>query len=244
MKTLNLGHRGASAHAPENTLAAFNLAFDMGADGVELDVSVTQDRVPVVIHDNRVDRTTDGHGAVSEMALAEVKRYDAGAFFGTKFRGEKIPALAEVLDGPGRRGIVNIELKSGKLPNVGLEAAAIAKVIEETQASERVIISSFNHFALHCIHTLAPGLPLGFLYFDRAPLSFPYSKSQPLVQPTALHPRFSVVTTRFMHWARQHDYKINTWTVDEPDEMRRLISLGVDSIMTNKPDVLSQVLGK
>jgi glycerophosphoryl diester phosphodiesterase len=244
MKTLNLGHRGASAYAPENTLTSFNLAFDMGADGVELDVSVTKDRVPVVIHDNRVDRTTDGHGAIAEMTLAEVKRFDAGAFFGAKFRGEKIPTLAEVLGGPGRRGIVNIELKSGKLPKVGLEASAIAKVIEETQAHERVIISSFNHFALHAIHALDPRLPLGFLYFNRAPLSFPYMKSQPLVQPTALHPRFVVVTPGFVQWARGRNYKINTWTVDEPDEMRRLISLGVDSIMTNKPDVLSQVLAQ
>ena len=242
MKTLNFGHRGASAYAPENTLASFNLAFDMGAGGVELDASVTKDRVPVVIHDNRVDRTTDGQGAVSEMTLAELKRLDAGAFFGSKFRGERIPTLAEVLEGPGRRGIVNIELKSGRLINVGLEAVAIAKVIDEVQASDRVIISSFNHFALSCIHTVDPRLPLGFLYFNRAPLSFPYLKSQPLAQPTALHPRFTVVTPRFMEWARQRDYRINTWTVDDRDEMRRLINLGVDSIMTNKPDVLNQLL--
>ena len=117
-------------------------------------------------------------------------------------------------------------------------------MIEETHARERVIISSFNHFALSSIHTLEPRLPLGFLYFNRAPLSFPYLKSQPLAQPTALHPRFIVVTPGFMQWARRKDYKINTWTVDDTDEMRRLISLGVDSIMTNKPDVLSQVLGK
>jgi glycerophosphoryl diester phosphodiesterase len=244
MKTLNFGHRGASAYAPENTLSSFNLAFDMGADGVELDVSVTKDRVPVVIHDNRVDRTTDGHGAVGEMALAEVKRFDAGVLFGARYRGERIPTLEEVLDGPGRRGIVNIELKSGKLINVGLEAVAIAKVIQETQASDRVIVSSFNHFALSSIHAVDPQLPLGFLYFNRAPLSFSYLKSQPLARPTALHPRFTMVTPGFIQWARQRDYKINTWTVDDSDEMRRLITLEVDSIMTNKPDVLSQLLGR
>ena len=242
MKTLNLGHRGASAYAPENTLAAFNLAFEMGADGVELDVSVTRDRVPVVIHDHRVDRTTEGHGAVSEMTLAEVKRLNAGAFFAAKFRGEKIPTLAEVLDGPGRRGIVNIELKSGRITNVGLEAAAIARVIEEAKASERVIISSFNYFALNAIHILDPRLPLGFLYFDRALLSFPHANTRPLVQPTALHPHHVLVTPGFVRWARSIDYKINAWTVDDAEEMRRLISLGVDSIMTNKPDVLRQVL--
>jgi glycerophosphoryl diester phosphodiesterase len=242
MKTLNLGHRGASAYAPENTLASFNLAFDMGADGIELDASVTRDGVPVVIHDNRVDRTTDGHGAISEMTLAEVKRLDAGARFGDRFRGEKIPTLAEVLNGPGKRGIVNIELKSGKLSNVGLETAAIAQAIEQTDAVDRVIVSSFNHFALHRIHALDADLPLGFLYFNRVPISFPYAAARPLASPTALHPRFVIVTSGFMKWARGKGYKINTWTVDDPDEMRRLIALGIDSIMTNKPDVLSQVL--
>lgn len=242
MKTLNFGHRGASAYAPENTLASFNLAFDLGADGVELDVSLTKDGVPVVMHDNRVDRTTDGHGAVGEMTLAEIKRLDAGAQFNTKFRGERIPTLEEVLSTVGKRGIVNIELKSGKLPNVGLETVAIAKVIEETNAVDRVIISSFNHFALHRMHDIDARLPLGYLYFNRVTISFPYLETRPLARPTALHPRYVVVTPQFMRWARGKHYQINTWTVDEPEEIRRLIALGVDSVMTNKPDVLKQVL--
>jgi glycerophosphoryl diester phosphodiesterase len=242
MQTLNFGHRGASAYAPENTLAAFNLAFDLGADGVELDVSLTQDGVPVVIHDDRVDRTTDGRGAVKDMTLAEIQRLDAGAKFDAKFRGERVPTLAEVLSTVGKRGIVNIELKSGKLADVGLETAAIARVIEESGAADRVIISSFNHFALHRMHDLDARLPIGFLYFNRVPISLPYVETRPLARPTALHPRFVVVTPGFVKWARGKNYQINTWTVDEPEEMRRLIALGVDSIMTNKPDVLRQVL--
>ena len=242
MKTLNFGHRGASAYAPENTLAAFNLAFDMGADGVELDVSLTKDRVPVIIHDDRVDRTTDGRGAVRDLTLAEIKRLDAGAKFDAKFRGEKIPTLAEVLSTAGKRGIVNIELKSGTLSNVGLEVVAIARVIEETGAADRVIVSSFNHFALHRMHALIPRVPLGLLYFNRVPISYPQEALRPLARPTALHPRFVVVTPQFMRWARGKHYQVNTWTVDEPEEMRRLIALGVDSIMTNKPDVLCHVL--
>ncbi len=242
MKTLNIGHRGASAYAPENTLAAFNLAFEMGADGIELDVSLTKDGVPVVIHDDTVDRTTDGHGAIRDLTLKEVKRLDAGAKFDAKFRGEKIPTLAEVLTTVDERGIVNIEMKSGKLSNVGLETAAVARVIEETHAAERVIISSFNHFALHRMRDLNARLPLGLLYFNRVPISFPYAEIRPLARPTALHPRFIVVTDVFMRWARGEKYTINTWTVDEPAEMRRLIALGVDSIMTNQPDVLRRVL--
>ncbi len=242
MKTLNFGHRGASAYAPENTLAAFNLAFDLGAHGVELDVGLTRDRVPVVIHDDKVDRTTDGHGAIRDLTLVEVQRFDAGVRFSEKYRGEKIPTLAKVLTTVGKRGIVNIELKSGTLPNVGLETVAVAQVIEETHAADRVIVSSFNHFALHQMHMLIARVPLGLLYFNRVPISFPRDEARPLARPAALHPRFVVVTPGFMQWAHKMEYAVNTWTVDEPDEMRRLIALGVNSIMTNKPDVLHQVL--
>jgi glycerophosphoryl diester phosphodiesterase len=107
---------------------------------------------------------------------------------------------------------------------------------------DRVIISSFNHFALHRMHDIDPRLPLGYLYFNRVTISFPYLETHPLARPTALHPRYIVVTPLFMRWALSRHYQINTWTVDEPEEIRRLISLGVDSIMTNKPDVLKQVL--
>ncbi|MDE3090063.1 MAG: glycerophosphodiester phosphodiesterase [Chloroflexota bacterium] len=242
MKPLVIAHRGASAYAPENTLAAFNLAFEMSADGVELDVTLTRDGVPVIIHDDNVDRTTDGHGAIKAMTLAEVKRLDAGAWFDAKFRGAKIPTLAEVLETTAGRGTVNIELKSTTLQTDGLEAT-VAKVIDDTHAGERVMVSSFNPFALYRMAILKPQLPRGLLYADRLPLYLRRTWLRPIARPNALHPVWKMIDERLVKWARGKGYEINTWTVDDPEEMRRLIALGVDAIMTNKPDVLRQIVG-
>ena len=243
MKPLVLGHRGASAYAPENTLASFNLAFDMGADGIELDVTLTKDGVPVVIHDDTVDRTTNGQGAIKTMTLAEVKQLDASFKF-EKFRGEtlRVPTLAEVLKSVGKRGIVNIELKSATLQTDGIEAATLA-VIEETGTAEHVLISSFNPFALYRMAQLDPHLPRGLLYADDLPLYLRRAWLRPLAQPMAMHPKHTMVTSRLIAWAHRKGYKVNTWTVDDPGEARRLADLGVDSVMTNKPDVLRQVIG-
>ncbi len=263
-KPLVIGHRGACAYAPENTLAAFNLAFEMGADGVELDVTLTQDGVPVVIHDDTVNRTSDGRGLVEEMPLAELKHLDFGKWLDSKFSGERIPTLAEVLENlpPGK--IVNIELKTLALrpwpANAGklspFERAkitahmlmrlweparlepAVVRVVEQTNLPARVLISSFNPIALWRIKRLNPALPRGLLYFKELPFFLGRAWFRPLVQPHALHPRNTTITPQLAQWAHRKGYKINTWTVDDPDEARRLAALGVTGIITNKPDVL------
>jgi len=241
MKPLVLAHRGASAYAPENTLAAFNLAFEMGADGIELDVTLTKDGVPVVIHDDTVDRTTNGHGAVKAMTLEEIKQLDASYKF-EKYRGEKIPTLAEVLRAVGKRGIVNIELKSTTLKTDGVEAATLA-VIQDTGTLDNVIISSFNPFALQRMFALEPRLPRGLLYAPDLPLYLRRAWLRPLARATAMHPHCSMIDARFVAWAKGKGLKINTWTTDDPAEMKRLCDLGVDAIITNKPDILRQVVG-
>ncbi len=241
MKPLVIAHRGASAYAPENTLAAFNLAFDMGADGVELDVTLSKDGVPVVIHDDTVDRTTNGHGHIKTMTLAEIQQLDASHKFDA-YRGEKIPTLEQVLRAIGTRGIVNIELKSTTLQSDGVEAATLA-VIEETGATERVLISSFNPFALYRMAQLDPRLPRGLLFAPDLPIYLRRAWLRPLARPGALHPKSSMIDAAFVRWARRQGYRINTWTVDDPDEMRRLIALGVDGIISNKPDLLRQIVG-
>ncbi|MBI5305082.1 MAG: glycerophosphodiester phosphodiesterase [Chloroflexi bacterium] len=242
MKPLVLGHRGASAYAPENTLAAFNLAFEMGADGIELDVTLTKDGVPIVIHDDTVDRTTNGKGAAKELTLAEIKQLDASYTF-EKYRGAtpRVPTLAEVLRAVGNRGLVNIELKSATLQTDGVEAAVLA-VIEDTRTTENVIISSFNPMALARMYDLNPRLPRGLLYAPQLPIYLRRAWLRPLARPTAMHPHWSQVTRQFATWAQHKGLQINTWTVDEPAEMQRLIALGVNAIITNKPDVLRQVV--
>ena len=241
MKPLILAHRGASAYAPENTLAAFNLAFEMGAAGIELDARLTKDGVPVVIHDGSLERTTDGHGAIHALTLEEVKRLDAGIWFDSRFRGEKVLTLVQALTAIAGRGLVNVELKSVTLQTDGIEAAVV-KAIEDTHTSDRVIVSSFNPFTLYRVSILNSRLPRGLLYSGDLPIYLRRAWLRPLARPTALHPKWPLIDERYVAWARGKGYQINAWTVDDPDEMRRLVALGVDGIMTNKPDVLRRVL--
>ncbi|MCI0478169.1 MAG: glycerophosphodiester phosphodiesterase [Anaerolineales bacterium] len=240
MKPLVIAHRGASAYAPENTLAAFNLAFEMGADGIELDVSLTQDGVPVVLHDDTVDRTTNGRGAINQLTLAQVQQLDASNKM-EKYRGEKSPTLEQVLRAVSARGIVNIELKNLTLKYDGVEAATLA-AIENAGALARVMVSSFNPLALRRMYQLDPRIPRGLLYRPNLPIYLRRAWLRPLAHPTAMHPHYSMITRAFMTWARGKGYQVNTWTVDDPEETKRLIDLGVDGIITNKPDALRRIV--
>jgi glycerophosphoryl diester phosphodiesterase len=240
-RTLVIAHRGASAVAPPNTLTAFERAVELGADAVELDVHLSADGVPVVIHDATVDATTDGNGRVADMTLAQLKQLDAGFSFDPAFAGERIPTLAEVLEAIGSRLLVNIELKSTSLCDGRLEQTVIAQV-EQHRLSDRVLLSSFNPLSLRRAKKTAPHVPVGLLHGPDLPLPLRRAWLAPLVRHEARHPEHTLVDTRFMAWARQHGYRVNTWTVDDPDEMRRLIDLGVDGIITNVPDALRSIL--
>jgi glycerophosphoryl diester phosphodiesterase len=144
--TLNIAHRGASAAAPANTMAAFEKALALGADGIELDVQLSADGVPVVIHDFTVDDTTDGSGKVARMTLAQLEQLDAGSYFDPAFAGERIPTLEKVLEVMGNRLLLNIELKGFSLFDKGLERAVIG-LIEQHALRSRVFLSSFNPFS-------------------------------------------------------------------------------------------------
>lgn len=238
---LALAHRGASFDAPANTLAAFKLARQMGADGVELDTSLTADGVPVVIHDFNVDETTDGSGRVRDLTLREIKRLDAGSYFDFAFKSERIPTLEEAFEVMGPDMLVNVELKSVGLRPNGLEAAVLS-VIRRHNMHSRVIISSFNPFALRRFHHLAPNIPLGYLYSPEMPL---YLRLFMLGLPhQARHPQHTQITPNFMAWAHHQRFRVNTWTVDDPSRMSALRDLGVDAIITNRPNVLLEVLGR
>ena len=168
-RTLNIAHRGASSAAPPNTLAAFEKAVELGADGIEFDVHLSADGVPVVIHDFTVDGTTDGSGRVAEMTLAQLEQLDAGSSFDPAFAGERIPTLVQVLETCGNRLLLNIELKDLSLRDSGLERAVIAQV-EQRGLGNRVILSSFNPFSLRRAKKIAPRIPVGLLYAPNLPL--------------------------------------------------------------------------
>jgi glycerophosphoryl diester phosphodiesterase len=240
-RTLNIAHRGASVVAPPNTLAAFEKAVELGADGIEFDVHLSADGVPVVIHDFTVDATTDGRGRVAGMTLAQLKALDAGCHFDPAFAGERIPTLKEVLDAAGDHLLLNIEMKSTSMRDRGLERTVLAQ-IEQHGSSDRVLISSFNPFSLRRAKRIAPHMPLGLLYAPDMPLPLRRAWLAPLAPHEARHPHHTMVDARYMAWARKRGYRVNAWTVDEPDEMRRLIALGVDGIITDVPDALRRVL--
>lgn len=242
-RVLNLGHRGASHDAPQNTLAAFRLANDYGADGYELDVQLSKDGVPVVIHDFTVDKTTNGSGRVSSFTLEELKRMDAGSKFSQKFVGERIPTLAEVFDVLLPHTMVNVELKTASTGDNGLEDATIA-LIRERGLQNRVILSSFNPFSLLRVRRRAPELKVGILYAPDLPLYLRRAWFRFVLRPDALHPRYHMVDAAYMAWAHKQGCDVNVWTVDDPGDMKRLADLGVNAIITNRPDVLRDALAR
>ena len=241
-RVLNIAHRGASLAAPPNTLAAFEKAIELGADGVELDVHLSADGVPVVIHDFTVDAITDGSGRVAELTLTQLKQLDAGSSFDPAFGGERVPTLEEVLKHIGNRVLLNIELKTTSLCDKGLEQAVIT-LVEHHGLIERVLLSSFNPFALRRAKRIAPHIPAGLLHAPDLPLPLRQAWLAFLVPHEARHPEYLMVDSRYIARARQHGHRVHAWTVDDPEEMHRLIDVGVDGIITNVPDVLHSVLG-
>jgi glycerophosphoryl diester phosphodiesterase len=243
-RTLNWAHRGASGHAPQNTIAAFTLAADMGADGIELDVRLSADGEAMVIHNQSVDDTTDGTGPVHRKTVAELKALDAGSWFDARFAGERVPTLAEAFDAVGERLWINVEVKVQPGHHPLEQEAKVVHLIEDRDLVERVIVSSFSPRSLRRVYTMNRHIPLGLLYarplsslscLFRRWLGVPYR---------ALHPHFSQVDVRRVGEAHRRGQWVNVWTVDAADDMRRMRDLGVDGIITNYPDRLRDVLAE
>ncbi|GGA32281.1 glycerophosphoryl diester phosphodiesterase [Kroppenstedtia guangzhouensis] len=234
-------HRGFSAAAPENTMAAFRLAAEAGADGLELDVHLSKDREVVVIHDETVSRTTDGKGKVRELTLEELRRLDAGSRFGREFAGEKIPLLHEVLELAVQKNLwLNIELKNNKFPDPALEE----KVLELTARfglTRKVIFSSFNHYSLRRLKEKQPEVDTALLYMARLIEPWHYADR---VGADSLHPYWPTVTEEVIRSCRERGLNLRPFTVNQAREMRRLIRLGVNGIITDKVSLLSELLGK
>jgi glycerophosphoryl diester phosphodiesterase len=233
---LNIAHRGASGTAPENTLAAFRAAIAAGAAMCELDVQTTRDQALVVIHDDTVDRTTDGQGAVKEMTLAQLKRLDAGVRSGaTAPRGEPIPTLDEVFALTAGQCALNIELKSGQVEK------EVTALMHKWKALETSMVSSFEWGRLARIHELEVAVRVGVLAEKNLPQMLDAAAR---LSAYAINPRFDLVTSELCATAHARGLKVLVWTVDAPELMRLLISYGVDGIMTNYPARLREVLSE
>lgn len=239
---LVLAHRGASRHAPENTLAAFTLAADQGADGIELDAKLTRDGSIVVMHDATVDRTTTGHGRVSDLTLSEIKALDAGSKFGPQFARERVPLLEEVLAAVAGRLIINIELTNYASRRDGLERKVV-DLIQLHALLKQVMVSSFNPFALRTAKLIEPQLTCGLLYEPSMPIYLARAWLAPLIPHLeAHHPHFSQVNGRFVSNLHSRGMRVNVWTVNDAATVRSMVAAGVDGIMGDDPMLIRKNL--
>lgn len=224
-------HRGASRIEPENTLPAFQAAISLGAHGVEFDVQRSADGMLVVIHDETVDRTTNGTGPVAGLDWGQLARLDASN--GQQAAGVAIPRLDDVLELLASSGLeVNIELKNSIQAYPGLEPQVLAAVAASGLDNEQVIYSSFNHRSLRLLHTLAPQARIGVLYAQQLVDPVGYARG---FGASALHPMAQVVLPGDVDDAHGAGLAINVWTVDDPELASRLAADGVDALITNEP---------
>ncbi len=240
-RPLSFAHRGASYEAPANTLAAFLLAAELGADGIELEAQLSRDGEVVVIHDFTLEGTTDGQGLVRDKTLSELRELDAGSWFDRVYAGQRIPTLQDVIDVVGHRLLLNIELKSDRIRDDGL-AAAVVRVIEKNHLMERVVVSSFDPLAVRRVKHLNARLAVGLLYSPDQPLYLRKAWLRRLLSLEALHPHYSTVSDEYVRRARSQGYRVHAWTADDPGDMWRLMRQGVDLIITNRPELLRKVL--
>lgn len=236
-------HRGASAYAPENTLAAFELALRQGADAIELDAKLSRDGQVVVIHDQTVDRTTAHHGRVKDLSLAELRKMDAGSHFDIAFKGEPIPTLDEVFKAVGQLTYINVELTNYASPTDNLPEK-VAALVKSRRLSQRVLFSSFNPLALVIIHRLVPEAPIGLLALDGLKGAWARSFPGRWLSYNCLHPEKSDVTPRLVKSLHQRECKCFVYTVNREEDMHCLFEMGVDGIFTDDPVLARQVLQK
>ena len=225
-------HRGASAYAPENTLAAFELAMAMGADGVELDVHLSADGELIVAHDETVDRVSDGSGLIAGMTLMQLKKLNFAARH-PDLPPERVPTLAEVYALLAESGMtVNVELKTTRFAYPGIEEKC-AQLAERAGMRGRVIYSSFNPDSLRRMARVDPGAPLALLTGELPDLMLIRS-----IGAIAAHPHYqSLYRPGAMTQLKEAGLRVHPWTIDDPADMLRLQAMGADALITNRPDL-------
>jgi len=233
-----IAHRGASGHAPENTMAAFERAADLGVVFIETDLHLTRDARFVAIHDGTLERTTNGRGKVSDFTLAELRRLDNGLWYDRQYMGQRIPTLEDILDFGRKRDVVfYLEVK--------YEAAwgmhhALVGALQKEQDAARTIVISFDASAIESVRKLDASIMTGLL-IDEGTQADAVRKALD-VGARQLCPQAKLVTHEFVEQAHRADLLLATWTVDDAEEMRRVISVGADGVMTDFPDRLMAIV--
>ncbi|MFT4978126.1 MAG: glycerophosphoryl diester phosphodiesterase [Myxococcota bacterium] len=237
-----MGHRGAQGVAPENTMAAFEVAASLSCS-FELDTTICGTGELVVIHDDTLDRTTSGSGPVAQTPLSTLRTLDAGSHFHADFEGEPVPLLDEVLAAFGERVVVNIEIKGGKGVDAIALGEAVAGAVEAAGLTERVIVTSFNPFVLEAVRAASPDIFRGQIYgtFRDADLN---AVEKLLLKNLAFNRRAvpdllmvesAMIKPSYIRRMHRRGYRVFTWTVNDPAELTRVQQAGVDGIITDDP---------
>lgn len=239
----NIAHRGASFYAPENTIPAFQLALDMNADMIELDVTLSRDNVPIVFHDQKLNRTTDGKGVIRHYLSRELRELDAGVWFGNKFKDTRIPTLEEVLRWASGSIAVNVEIKKESVDQQSKHGVVefVSELIYGCEMAGHVIISSFSSEALIKSRKIAPDIPTAHLL---NPYSWGSVKDLRLMKnlgAAGLNMKHRQMKSNLMSGAIKDSIPVWVYTVDEEEEMKTVIEKGATGIFTNKPDVLFKI---
>jgi glycerophosphoryl diester phosphodiesterase len=232
-----IAHRGASGHAPENTLAAFERAVALGAGFIETDLHLTRDARFVAIHDPTLERTTNGTGKVQDLTLAEIRKLDAGMWFDREFMGQKVPTLEEIIEFAAKHDVIfYLELK--------YEAAwgmhhSLLGALQKSDGAARSIIISSNESTLAALRQVDPSAMMGLIFEET---SQDYAKAGIELGVRQLCPQYRLVTSEMVEQAHRLDLQVATWTVDDAAVMRAMIAAKADGIMTNFPDRLQAIL--
>ena len=230
--TLILAHRGYSALYPENTMTAFQAAEKAEADGLELDVQMSKDGELVVIHDEKVDRTTAGTGYIKDLTYNEIRKLDAGHKFNKWFQKNQIPSLTEVLEWLTTNQLIcNIELKNGIFPYIGMEAKVI-HLVRKYGLSNRIILSSFNHYSIVTCYRIAPEIETAPLLSECLYMPWVYAQS---IQAKSIHPKYSPIIDEVIIQSMANGVPVRPYTINKETVMRRLFSIGCSAIITDDP---------
>ena len=242
-KPLVVAHRGSSGSAPENTLAAFRLALEEGAESVELDVRMTRDFHLVVHHDQSVRRTTNGSGFIWEKTLQEIRLLDAGSWFSPRFKGEQIPTLRQVLELIPPHIQVNVEAKTDGDPRTGIhfEESCILIILEKS-AEDRVLVSSFDHKFLRRMHSLYPNIKTGALLVPVRDLRKTPSSISRSIGTSAFACSVAQLRKRFVDDAHAQGVTVACYTVNTPQQLAKAVKLGVDAVITDVPKRILKAL--
>ncbi len=245
-RPLVFGHRGFPSRAPENTLASFAVALEHRVPGVEFDVHRCASGELVVIHDSELTRLSGAPGVVEAMTLEELRRRDVGVWYSESFRGERVPLLEEVFELLSDRVYYDIEIKHERRNDPGI-AEAVVKLVRASGLSERVLISSFNPFAIRSLKNHAPEIPSAIIYSDSKELPWILRRGfgRYIGRADILKPNFRLVTRGSMFLdSGSAGHTVIPWTVNTEDEAARLLSLGVDGLISDDPAMIIQTVEK